>query len=164
MPYFKNLTLALMGRDPFREELEQMTEHYEKTAEKVYELNDLYDKSVESLDKLGRQVADYEKLVENLRTRIEEKEDRIKELLQQSHDYCRRLMARNEEIIEVMRKLKETERTSNSLSDLCSAMDSGDEEKMLMAVEYLGWNPYLVKIAQCHLDVLRRSLGKGGAL
>ena len=210
MLYFKNLMMALMGRNPFPEELEQITEQYEKTAEKVRELNDLYDKSVESIERLTAQVGDYETLVENLRQRIDEKEDVITELSAEKNRLVRKLrdsidemISKNKELIEAhkknntlteelitaknervaankeliaankeliaayeeivnnRKKIKALEKTGNSLPDLCSAMDSGDEAKMKIAVEYLGWNPYLARIAQRHLEVLRSASWQG---
>ena len=196
MLYFKNLMMALMGRNPYPEELERITEQYEKTADKVRELNDLYDESVESLERLTAQVGDYETLVENLRERIAEKEVVITDLsaeknglVRKLRDFIDKMISKNKELIEAHNmekarigelietkkklnivtnalieakaRIKALERTGNSLPDLCSAMDSGDEEKMKMAVEYLGWNPYLARIAQRHLEVLRSASWQG---
>ena len=196
MLYFKNLMMALMGRNPYPEELERITEQYEKTADKVRELNDLYDESVESLERLTAQVGDYETLVENLRERIAEKEGVITDLsaeknglVRKLRDFIDKMISKNKELIEAHNmekarigelietkkklnivtnalieakaRIKALERTGNSLPDLCSAMDSGDEEKMKMAVEYLGWNPYLARIAQRHLEVLRSASWQG---
>ena len=84
--YLKTLMLALLGRNPFREELDELHEHYQKVADRVSELNDLYLKSLESLEEVEGKVGDYQKLTENLRQRIAEKDalmERIKKDYQQ---------------------------------------------------------------------------------
>ncbi len=48
------------------------------------------------------------------------------------------------------------EKTNNGLEDLCSAMQSGEVEKLLMATQYLDWSSTIVRIAQLHIGVLRR--------
>ncbi len=84
--YLKTLMLALLGRNPFREELDELHEHYQKVADRVSDLNDLYLKSLESLEEVEGKVGDYQKLTENLRQRIAEKDalmERIKKDYQQ---------------------------------------------------------------------------------
>lgn len=84
--YLKTLMLALLGRNPFREELDELHEHYQKVADRVSDLNDLYLKSLESFEEVEGKVGDYQKLTENLRQRIAEKDalmERIKKDYQQ---------------------------------------------------------------------------------
>lgn len=75
--YFSNLWLALCGADPFREELAKLTADYEKTAENVRRLNEMYYQVVEKWDAAEKRLEDYQVLVENLRERIREKDAEI---------------------------------------------------------------------------------------
>ena len=86
--YLRNLCLALCGNNPYQMELADVCEKYEKTAERVTGLQELYFKGVELYDAVSRHVADLEKLVgdgkaqekslkqlvENLRERVAEKD------------------------------------------------------------------------------------------
>ena len=106
--YLKNLIIALMGRNPYRMELDDLTEKYEKTAERVYGLNDIYFKMVEKMEETKMRMNDYQTLVENLRQRVDEKEveldcqkkdfrDRMERI---KSDYQKRLNACNRKIEE----------------------------------------------------------------
>ena len=75
--YFGNLWLALCGADPFREELVKLTADYEKTAENVRRLNEMYYQVVEKWSAAEKRLEDYQVLVENLRERIREKDAEI---------------------------------------------------------------------------------------
>ena len=86
--YFKNLLIALMGRNPYQIELDELREHYEKAAERVNELNDFYFKMVEKMDQTKRRMNDYQTLIENLRNRLAEKET---ENEQQGADFRERM-------------------------------------------------------------------------
>lgn len=84
--YFKNLLTAICGNDPFKKELEELKEEYEKTAKNVETLRDLYYKVLEKGARTEEQVAvlekqavGYQALVDNLRQRIREYQSRIKE-------------------------------------------------------------------------------------
>lgn len=86
--YFENLWLALIGCNPYERELDDMRGKYEKTAERVSGLQELYFKTLEINEQIGKQVDKLEKrakgdvkLIENLRKRIKEKDaliDRMK--------------------------------------------------------------------------------------
>ncbi len=78
--YLRNLFRALLGRNPFRAELAELREQYEKVAENVATLTDLYYKSQELLDEARGQAANEQRLVENLRRRIEEKDEEIQRM------------------------------------------------------------------------------------
>ena len=162
MPYFKNLTLALMGRDPFREELELTREQYEKTAEKVQELNDLYYKAVEKFEGTKKRVNDYETLIENLRQRIADKDCLLAEYNAKSEELQEdlslalgKLRDANDALAANVVAQEDLKKMNGWLNDLCTAMESRDQEKMEQAVEYLGRNAYLLRIAQMHLELLR---------
>ena len=86
--YFKNLLIALMGRNPYQIELDELREHYEKAAERVNELNEFYFKMVEKMDKTKKRMNDYQTLIENLRNRLAEKET---ENEQQGADFRERM-------------------------------------------------------------------------
>lgn len=86
--YLRNLCLALCGNNPYQMELADVRGKYEKTAERVTGLQELYFKGVELYDAVSRHVAELEKLVadgkeqekglqrliENLRERVAEKD------------------------------------------------------------------------------------------
>lgn len=86
--YLRNLCLALCGNNPYQMELADVRGKYEKTAERVTGLQELYFKGVELYDAVSRHVAELEKLVadgkeqekglqrliENLRDRVAEKD------------------------------------------------------------------------------------------
>ena len=80
--YFKNLVTALCGSNPYQLELDDVREKYEKTAERVEQLEGLYNKALERWDEASKQLSSYQTLVENLRERVAEKDalvDRLKE-------------------------------------------------------------------------------------
>lgn len=77
--YFRTLLLALLGRNPFQMELDELREHYEQASDRVVELYELYYKSVDNFDKTKQMVADYQTLIENLRERIGEYQERLDE-------------------------------------------------------------------------------------
>lgn len=79
--YFRNLWLALTGSNPFRSELDEIRDKYEKTAAKVEQLSELYYNSLERWEKaeartesVVKKLHDYENLIENLRERIVNKD------------------------------------------------------------------------------------------
>lgn len=80
--------MALSGSNPFRTELDELREHYEKAAENVQSLTDMYHKSLELQEMtkarlqemqtaMDRKILDYQALTENLRQRLEEKDAMI---------------------------------------------------------------------------------------
>lgn len=77
--YFKNLWYALIGIDPFKEELKRLRDQYEKAANNVRRLQVLYDKSLEEFEKTETAVEDYQNIMEGLRERIAEKDKMLSE-------------------------------------------------------------------------------------
>jgi chromosome segregation ATPase len=100
--YLRNLCLALCGNNPYQVELADVRGKYEKAAERVTGLQELYFKGVELYDAVSRHVAELEKLVadgkeqekslqrliENLRERMAEKDD---VLAQQGKEFRERM-------------------------------------------------------------------------
>lgn len=88
--YLKNLFRALLGKNPYKMEWEELTEMLEKTSERVRSLNDLYFNSLgvqlemkTRLDDLQSDIKKkeytYQVLTENLRERIKCYESQIAE-------------------------------------------------------------------------------------
>lgn len=80
--YFKNLTNALLGRNPYSNELTEVRERYDQAAENLRALQDMYYNALEKWTAADSQVKSLQKLTENLRERIGEKDaliERIKE-------------------------------------------------------------------------------------
>lgn len=100
--YLRNLCLALCGNNPYQMELADVRGKYEKAAERVESLQELYFKGVELYDAVSRHVAGLEKLVadgkeqeknlqrlvENLRGRVSEKDG---VLAQQGREFRERM-------------------------------------------------------------------------
>ena len=193
--YFNNLLLALLGRDPYQQELDKVKKEYELTAEKVKQLDDMrlqFDEKMSELEakvseaekevsKAEGKIKDYQNLTENLRRRVTEKDLEIerykRKLVDRHEEFQERMAERDEKIANLRTDLDGTlaqlekankllakelmaqsllEKTNNGLEDLLSAMQSGDVEKIAMAVQYLDWSNPLSRIAQQYLMVLRR--------
>ncbi len=93
--YLKNLVKAFCGRDPYREELEETKKKLEKSAEnmtamqdQLYSALDKWNEVVKTSEDLSSQVESCEKLIENLRERINEKDEELK---QQGNDFRERM-------------------------------------------------------------------------
>ena len=100
--YLRNLCLALFGNNPYQMELADVRGKYEKAAERVESLQEVYFKGVELYDAVSRHVAGLEKLVadgkeqeknlqrlvENLRGRVSEKDG---VLAQQGREFRERM-------------------------------------------------------------------------
>lgn len=82
--YIKNLITALAGCNPYQMELNQVREEYEKTADRVRELDDIYYKLHERLTETNKQVVGYQNLIENLRQRLSEKDALIEQAREDS--------------------------------------------------------------------------------
>lgn len=112
MQYFKNLLIALFGNNPYQMELDRVREEYEKTAEKVTQLDDLYWAFKEQLATAEKQVASYQTLVENLRERLKEKDEQIahmnKSRQQLVDENQKRIAAYSETIAKLQAELKQT--------------------------------------------------------
>lgn len=84
--YLKNLLTALCGNNPFQMELERVREEYEKTADRVKQLEGLH-------EKVSGQIVDYQALIENLRQRLAEKDELLKRT---KEEYQKRIKKYNE--------------------------------------------------------------------
>lgn len=102
--YFRNLWMALRGKNPLRAELEDAKMEYEATVKQVENLEETYKQLVSAMGDCDKKITDYQVLVENLRQRIEEK-DQI--LAQTKKDYQARIKDYNIAIDELKERLKE---------------------------------------------------------
>lgn len=87
--YLKNLMKALCGNNPYQDELDRLREEFRTTAKGVKELESLY-------EKVSGQIGDYQKLVENLRKRLSEKNEllnRTKEEYQKRIDQYNKVIS-----------------------------------------------------------------------
>ena len=85
--YFKNLWLALTGRNPFQEELDEAKGQMKKAAEnlsamqdQMYSALEKWDGEAKLLAQSQKQVASLQQLTENLRERIADKDKMIAQL------------------------------------------------------------------------------------
>ena len=85
--YLKNLFMALAGRNPFREELEDAKEQLQKAAEVKSATQELlfsalekWNATMRNLEESDKRAASLQMLTENLRKRIREKDELIKKL------------------------------------------------------------------------------------
>lgn len=85
--YFKNLWLALMGRNPFRIELDESREQLKEATENMKSLQDQlnfalkkWNQEAKMLEQSLQQVKSLQVLTENLRERIAGKDKLIAEL------------------------------------------------------------------------------------
>lgn len=82
--YFRNLLMALLGRNPFQIELNEVKGNLVSAAENVSMLNDMYFKLQEKMVAAEKCLFGCQTLVENLRERIKDKDE---QLSQQKRDY-----------------------------------------------------------------------------
>lgn len=78
--YFRNLLSALLGRNPYETERDEMAAELEKVGENYRGLNELYYNMVERWGTEQKQMASLQQLVENLRERIKDKDAVIGQL------------------------------------------------------------------------------------
>ena len=183
--YLKNLWIALMGRNPYEEELSEISTRCaqaESTAQSQ-------ERQLRGMDadrvRAEMQVRDYQNLTENLRKRItdkdialdqqkrdynqavstmreqhrlqrEELEQKNQELRDDLETTLEQLQRVNHDIGREMMNTNLLSKTNNALVDLCQAMASEDAVKIKAVVEYLEWSNPLSRIAQYHLNVLVR--------
>ena len=106
--YFKNLLLALFGKDPFREELDSLKEKYDKAAKNTAALTDMYYTLVEKMSGTEKQVSGCQNLIENLRVRLSEKDAGMEAAGQEFRDRMERMKADYQRRIdEYNRKIEE---------------------------------------------------------
>ena len=77
--YFKHLFSALLGRDPYAEEVKVLKEQMNKATDNMRLLQDMYYQSIDLKAETDRQVSVLQELTENLRKRITEKDELIAE-------------------------------------------------------------------------------------
>ncbi|MBR6339966.1 MAG: hypothetical protein IKR63_07560 [Alloprevotella sp.] len=78
--YFTNLMTALCGVNPFEAELERVRQDYNRVAEQVAQLQSVYDSVKKMTTTTAKQNKSLQRLVENLRTRISEKDTLIEQM------------------------------------------------------------------------------------
>lgn len=85
--YFARLWVALQGKDPCPVELRKLREEHERNVDDLAEMRALYCACLEKMEEDGKklkaaegQVAGLQKLVENLRERLDEREHTIKSM------------------------------------------------------------------------------------
>jgi len=126
--YFKNLVLAICGRNPFAEEVAELKEELEKAGEDVRGLQDqlfaalerwesakrLLSLNKERMEKRDNQIASLQTLVENLRERIRDKDAELEEQgrafrqsMEQTRQDCDKRMATYAQEIERLQKRQE---------------------------------------------------------
>jgi len=86
--YLTNLWKAFLGKNPYQDDLDELSEKYEKTAKHVKCLQDLYCHVVDKMEEDSRMLTSSQTLIENLRERVREKDA---ELERQGTDYRERM-------------------------------------------------------------------------
>ena len=123
---------------------------------------------------LEKEKMGYQNLTENLRKRVQEKENALVEIEQ---DYEKRFAEQGNKIRALQEDLNAAQeqllkannvigkdlmarplldKTNNGLEDLAQAMQRGDTEAMMEVTQGLDWSNHLTRIAQQHLMVLKR--------
>ena len=114
--YLMNLMMAITGKDPFRAELEKVRSEYEKTARNFESLNEMYLKGLERLDESSKKLKaakaetmSQQRLVDNLRARVTEKDALIAEMEKdygrQADGYKRRIADYGEQVARLQGEL-----------------------------------------------------------
>ena len=70
--YFNNLWMALIGSDPFRDELQDAKDKLNKAADNLSAMQNQLYAALEKWEQSAKRIDDYEALIENLRERIKE--------------------------------------------------------------------------------------------
>jgi dipeptidase len=78
--YFRNLIAAMFGNNPYQIELNRLSEEYEKAADNVKQLEEYYWLFKAQQAEVEQQVASYQTLVDNLRKRLEEKDEMMEQM------------------------------------------------------------------------------------
>ena len=85
--YFRILLSALLGRDPYQQELDELNRRMEQADDNMRTLNEMYfkvwemmEETEKKLQESDRRAVNYQTLVEHLRERIKEKNAQIEEL------------------------------------------------------------------------------------
>lgn len=144
--YFKNLWTALRGGNPYQMELERVKEEYKKTAERVNGLNDSFLLAEQKKAEAENVLAEYAKkleeagatltgkqnlineklseitslqtLVENLRDRIDEKDEQMaqmnKEFESQTEGYKKRIATYSEQVARLQAQLDKAKKRNKA--------------------------------------------------
>lgn len=84
--YIKNLWLALMGTNPFQQELDEKSSQYEKASKNISTLKEQYITALDKWDQTEKSVRGLQQLVENLRERLREKDLLMEKMKQEYQD------------------------------------------------------------------------------
>ena len=84
--YLKNLLMAMLGRNPYQQELDELKEKYEKAGENVQSWQTMYYKAWDNVAAMeakmkeeDKQIVSLQALVENMRERVREKDAELEE-------------------------------------------------------------------------------------
>ena len=105
--YLKNLIAAIRGCSPYRLELDEKNCQLEKASENVRWLTDRYYETLGRWDDAEKRSESLQKLVENLRERISEKDELYTRM---KKDYQGRIESYNAKIDELHAQLKRRSR------------------------------------------------------
>ncbi len=104
--YFVTLVRALIGFNPFREELAEAKDEYKRTAdwvreleEMVYQLDERLDDAREDLEKAKNRIITLQDLAENLQERVREKDAALAEERKQAAKQISAMISGHEEDI-----------------------------------------------------------------
>ena len=141
MKYFQRVFLAIIGRNPFLQELKKVENELKK--ERTH-------------------ARDLQQLTENLRSRITDMDIEIEDmrveqrgLREDLNTTLEKLQAASHAVANECMSKSMLDKTNHSLNDLASALHSDDEDTIAMAVQYLDWSNPMARIAQRYLNLLR---------
>ena len=86
--YLSNVLLAIRGINPFRKEMEGVKKQCEDALNRVKYLDSIYNNVCATIAGAERRIKDYQRLVENLRERINEKDTLMEQI---KRDYQKRI-------------------------------------------------------------------------
>ena len=131
---------------------------------KKKELEEKIEQLQQQEEKMQNDIADYQKLIENLRSRIRELEtNHIQEMADLQACYKGQVEAIQEKLKQAnstigaeTRSKTLLEQTNNALSDLCSAISNDNVDEIKYVTQKLEWSNPLTRIAQHHITILQR--------
>lgn len=97
--YFRNLAIALFNGDPYKKELEDLSDKYEKTAQRVNMLEKL---RADLEDKFVKDVSGLKRLVDVFRQHLQEKDELLERM---KKEYQQRIVKYNAKIEELESKI-----------------------------------------------------------
>ena len=89
--YFKNLLLAMLGKNPYHMEMGEARDHLEKAAENLKTMQDMYNATMERWGESQKQLAQMQQLVETLRDHLREKDEQVERLHREYSDYMEQM-------------------------------------------------------------------------